>query len=211
MIISSVAALLLSGAIFAPPKLSIVIYHAEAVPAAELLRAEIVAHSILRQAGIETRWRPATAGDVAPGPDEIAVHLLSVHPSNLAPEISGYALLMSDGSYAGISCPAVRASAATLESDSATLLGAVMAHELGHILLRTRDHSTSGVMVRHLGSRQIHDAARGELQFLRSEARRMRAEAARRGAASKNVIEELHDAHVRNIGPAGHRHAIRTE
>jgi hypothetical protein len=187
-------AFLLSIPVFAPPKLAIVIYHATAVPPAELLRAETVAGAILRQAGIETIWRTAGAADLSPAPSEIPVHLLSVHPSNLDRETSGYAILMGDGSYAGVSWPAVHAAAATLESDDAILLGAVIAHEIGHILLRTRDHSTSGVMVIRFGPREMREAARGELQFLRSQAQRIRAEAARRRAASKNVIEELHDA-----------------
>ena len=170
------------------------IYHAAAVPPAELQRAETVAGAILRQAGIQTTWRTAGAADLYPAPSEIPVHLLSVHPPNLDRETSGYAILMGDGSYAGVSCPAVHASAATLESDDAILLGAVMAHEIGHILLRTRDHSTSGVMVTRFGPREVREAARGELQFLRSQAQRIRTEASRRRAASKNVIEELHDA-----------------
>jgi hypothetical protein len=87
---------------------------------------------------------------------------------------------MGDASYAGVSCPAVRASAASLETEEPTVLGAVIAHELGHILLRTRGHATSGVMVVRLGAREIQEAQRGELQFLRSEAHRIRAETLRR-------------------------------
>jgi hypothetical protein len=192
----AVAALAITGTFYAPPKLSILVFHADAVPAAELHRAELVASAILRQAGVETRWRTAGAGDISPGPDELPVHLLPVHPTTLNLETTGYAILMGDSSYVGVPCPAVRVSAASMEIDDATLLGAVMAHELGHILLNTRDHSTNGIMVRRLRRREMAAAVRGELQFLRSEARRIRAEAVRRSAASKNVIEEQHDAHV---------------
>jgi hypothetical protein len=197
MYIPKFAALFLAIPILTAPRLTIVVYHADALPPAQLIRAETVAGTILRQAGVETTWRIAGAGDLFPAPNEIPVHLLSLHPSNLDRETSGYAILMGDGSYAGVSCPAVQASAASLESDDAILLGAVMAHEIGHILLRTRDHATSGVMVTRFGRREMREAARGELQFLRSQAHRVRAEAARRSAASKNVIEELHDAQAR--------------
>jgi Zn-dependent protease with chaperone function len=165
-------------------KITIVIYHADAVPPAELQRAETLATAIFRQAGIETAWRTATRDDLAPRPPEIPLHLLPVHPITLTHETSGYAVLMGNASYAGVSCPAVRASAASLEAEPSTVMGAVIAHELGHILLGTRDHATSGVMVTHLGAREIHEAQRGELQFLRSEARRIRAEVLRRAPAT---------------------------
>jgi hypothetical protein len=208
---TSVAALLLSGAFLAAPKLSIVIYNVEAVPPAELERAQAIAGRILRQAGIETAWRLAGSRDLSPAPYEIPVHLLSVHPPSLTPETSGYAILMGDSSYAGISYPAVRASAVAMESDQSVLLGAVIAHELGHVLLGGRDHSTSGVMVARLGRREMEAAARGELQFLRSQAHRIRTEAARRSAASKNVIEELHDPHAYDARFPDRRHPSRAE
>jgi hypothetical protein len=192
-------------------KLTIVIYHADAVAPPELLRAEAVASAILRQAGIVTAWRPAVAADLSPAPDEIAVHLLTAHPTTLSGKTNGYAVLAGDRSYAGISCPAVRKSALTLETDQSTVLGAVIAHELGHILLGTRDHATSGVMVTRLGAREIQAAAHGELQFLRTQARRMQIEAARRSAAARNVIESLHDAQVRTLRPSGCRYTFGAE
>jgi hypothetical protein len=164
-------------------KLTIVIYHADAVPSAKLLRAEAIAGAIFQQAGIETVWRTATPQDLNPRLNEIALHLLPTHPASLTHETSGYAILMGDASYAGVSWTAVRATAAALEADESVVLGAVMAHELGHILLRTRSHATNGIMVTRLAAREIQAAGRGELQFLRSEANRIRAEAQRRISA----------------------------
>jgi len=192
-------------------KLTIVIYHAETVAPPELLRADATASAILRQAGISTAWRSATSQDLTLAPDQIAVHLLSVHPSTLAMRTSGYAVLTAEQSYAGISCPAVHAAAVSLDSDEAIVLGAVIAHELGHILLGSRDHATSGVMVTRLREREIQAAASGELQFLRSQAHRMRAEVARRIAAGKNVIEDLHDPHARTLRSPGGRYTFRPE
>ena len=167
------------------PKLSILIYRAETVAPADLHRAEALAAAILRRAGIETSWRAATPDDLAPRPDEIPVHLLSAKPSNWSRDANGYAILLGDASYAGIFCPAVRASAAALDAPEPTVLAGVIAHELGHILLRSRDHTTNGVMVAHLGWQEIQSAQRGELQFLRAQAHRMRAEALRRTRISQ--------------------------
>src|SRR4051812_32575655 len=97
-------------------KLTIVIYHADAVAPTDLHRAETIASDILRQAGIMTTWRPATASDLTPAPDEIPVHLLSIRPATLNTDTTGYAVLAGDHSYAGISFPAVRASAGSLRS-----------------------------------------------------------------------------------------------
>jgi Zn-dependent protease with chaperone function len=164
-------------------KLTIVIYHADAVPTAKLLRAEAIAGAVFRQAGVETVWRTATPQDLSPRPNEIPLHVLPTHPDSLSHETSGYAILMGNASYASVSWVAVRATASALEADESVVLGAVIAHELGHILLRTRSHATNGIMVTRLAGREIQAAGRGELQFLRSEAHRIRAEAQRRTSA----------------------------
>ena len=172
--------MLLKAAVLVALKITIVVYNSEAVPGRDLARAEILAGRILRQAGLEIVWRQATHADTASRPTEIPLHLLTAHPANLGPEASGFAVLMPEGSYAGVSCPDVTRTASSVGSDDATVLGAVIAHEVGHVLLDSRDHSPSGVMVMHFGPHEIEAAGRGELRFLGSEARRIRAEAARR-------------------------------
>jgi hypothetical protein len=169
------------GAALALLKITIVVYHSEAVPERDLARAETLAGRIFRQAGVEILWRQATPADTAPPPTEIPLHLVEVQPTNLGPDISGFAILMPEGSYAGVSCPAVRKTAYALEADEATVLGAVISHELGHVLLGSKEHSTSGVMVPRLGRHEIEAAGRGELRFQRPEARGIRVEASRRG------------------------------
>ena len=173
------------GAAFLLLKVTVVIYNSEAVPERELVRGETVAGQILRQAGVEVLWRPATAADTALRPSEVPLHVLAAHPPNLSPDISGFAMLMPEGSYAGVSYPDVQRTAHALAADDPTVLGAIMAHELGHVLLGTRDHSANGVMVMRLGQREIAAARRGELLFVGSEARRIRAEVARRATISR--------------------------
>ena len=164
-------------------RLTVVIHNPEAVPAALLSRAQAFAAHILHQAGIETEWRIAGPGDAAPRPDEIPLHLLSTRPATLRHDANGYAILSGDRSYAGVSWPAVQAAAGALDAHEATLLGAVMAHELGHILLASGRHAANGIMVTRFGVREAQAAGRGELGFLKDEVRRMQAEAERRCAA----------------------------
>jgi hypothetical protein len=58
-----------------------------------------------------------------------------------------------------------------LQSDYATtiglgeLLGYVLAHEIGHVLLNSRAHSLGGVMIDRFGEAQIYRAAQGRLAF----------------------------------------------
>jgi hypothetical protein len=170
------------GAAYLLLKLTVVIYNSETIPPADLARGEAVAGEIFRQAGIEMQWRSATSADLFPVAHEIPLHFLAVHPPNLARDSSGFATLMAEGSYAGVSYPAVKRTAAALQTDESIVLGAVIAHELGHILLRSKSHSANGIMVMRFGPHEIRAARRGELLFLQPEARRIRAEAARRTA-----------------------------
>jgi hypothetical protein len=172
--------MLIKAAVLAAARITVVIFNADAVPERDLARSEAVAGRILRHAGVDVRWRRATSADTETRPAEIPLHLLATRPPNLGGDTSGFAHLMPEGSYAGVSYPAVQRSAHELESDDPTFLGAVIAHELGHILLGTGEHSATGVMVARFGWHEIGAAHRGELLFLPPEARRIRAGAARR-------------------------------
>jgi len=174
MAIKTVALLLL--------KITVVVYNSQAIAERDLASAETIAGRILRQAGVEVQWRPASSADAWTGPGEIPLHLVTAHPANLSRDSNGFAVLMPEGSYAGISVPDVRRTAASLEVDEPSVLGAVLAHEIGHVLLGTREHSAFGVMAPRFGAREILGARRGELLFLRSEGRRIRAAVERRTA-----------------------------
>jgi hypothetical protein len=47
----------------------------------------------------------------------------------------------------------------------ATLLGDLMAHELGHLLLGPRSHSPRGIMCAIWGTQELRNAAQGALLF----------------------------------------------
>jgi hypothetical protein len=51
-----------------------------------------------------------------------------------------------------------------MEVDSAVLLGAAMAHEIGHLLFGP-SHAYAGVMSPRLGAKEMALAGRGELRF----------------------------------------------
>lgn len=52
------------------------------------------------------------------------------------------------------------------------LLGCVLAHEIGHLLLNTKAHSPEGTMVAHFGKAEIERAAQRRLTFTRPDRER---------------------------------------
>ena len=56
-----------------------------------------------------------------------------------------------------------------------TLLGHVMAHELGHFLLGKNSHSSDGIMIASFREQDLRRAERGKLLFTKRQAVQMRA------------------------------------
>jgi hypothetical protein len=54
------------------------------------------------------------------------------------------------------------------------MLGCVMAHELGHLLLRDPGHSTIGIMQPRLGNEQMRQTLTGRLRFTSQQAKLIR-------------------------------------
>ena len=175
----------------AEPGITMRVLNPAMVPGKTLLRAERLAAAILGQAGVEVTWLHC---DSAPDPcrqqdltsNEFWLHLLKNSPPALRGDATGFAVLMPrrDGavSYAGVSYPAVEDVASGLEADVSDVLGATMAHEIGHILLGSKAHSRSGVMSSRLQKAEVRMAGRGELRFTAQQAERIRRELSRRGA-----------------------------
>jgi len=59
-------------------------------------------------------------------------------------------------------------------SEASTLLGCVIAHELGHLFLGSDSHSLVGIMQPHWGRDQIHQAQTGNLRFTPEQAVQLR-------------------------------------
>jgi hypothetical protein len=55
-----------------------------------------------------------------------------------------------------------------------TILGHVMVHEIGHLLLGTNSHSASGIMRAQWRNAELLSAGKGALVFAPAQSRRMR-------------------------------------
>jgi hypothetical protein len=148
------------------------------VPAKTLRKAERVAATILDAAGIAITWLECPCPP-ALGRHDFWLHLLKDRPPQMHGDATGFAVLMPerDGavSYAGVVWPAVEEVADGLASEVSDVLGATVAHEIGHILLGSKAHTRSGVMCSRFQRTHIGMAARGELRFAPEQARRMQA------------------------------------
>ncbi|MGD0126093.1 MAG: hypothetical protein ABSF46_12080 [Terriglobia bacterium] len=153
-----------------------------------LTQAEIEAAEILGKAGIEITWTncDTTRKDLGgaaeciqlPGPTTLFVRILpcfGVIPGT-DKQTMGFAL----GNLASVSIRRVSEEAAEFEVKPYEVLGPAIAHELGHLLLRRRGHSPSGIMRARWRREDYERAPLGAFKFTAEQARSIRAEVAMR-------------------------------
>ena len=133
-------------------------------PESTVAAAQQVATTILQTAGIQPLWTACV-------PHARCLHLqvlnkiISMHADTAGYTVAGYAV---------VSYPEAEVVAAACDESTAVVLGAAMAHELGHLLLPSPSHTASGVMSPRLTCRELKQAARGELHFTAEQVRALR-------------------------------------
>jgi hypothetical protein len=170
-----------------PLRITVRVLNPARVPAGMAAEAERTAADIFKEAGVAIGWVDCEASDACrrePGPLEFWLHLLDKQPATLSGDALGYALLTheprNEGSYAAVSWAPVRRLADSMEIGAGPILGAAIAHELGHLLLDSHSHSREGVMAERLRTPELIGAARGELLFDGDQAEAIRREIRRR-------------------------------
>jgi hypothetical protein len=139
------------------------------VPALALqgARAEVI--RIFADAGIAVRWT-----DIAPRLTVTIVPQVLGYATAASP-VMGIARRTQTGASAQIFFAQVQHFARTYRLNLGTMLGHVIAHEAGHVLLATSAHAPTGVMQAGWDREVIRDAARGSLTFTETQAARIRA------------------------------------
>lgn len=196
------------------PEVTIHVRNYAGVEPGTLAEAEKVATSIFHKAGLQTRWVDTGTGALNSTPasrnDLDLSHLqLSILSGAMAQRMnrSDGVMGVAPGAgrdrrlvyvfYAGV---AAMSDALVARSHSTHLwpasrgliLGAVIAHELGHILLNLEVHSSVGIMRGDWCPLDFERAARGELLFTEGQAQTIRVELARR-ATIRQQIERAQD------------------
>jgi hypothetical protein len=164
--------------------LTVSIFNDAAVPPSVLADAETRASFVLRRAGLEVSWLDCgTSRSGPPDPDcntiafpqHLSVRLVSTH-GGLTQDTFGQSFQDAEGNgaYAVVYFGVLSASKPATSMRPGDLLGFVIAHELGHLLLGLNSHSATGLMSAVWQSGEIHQATRGNLFFTDAQQDRIR-------------------------------------
>jgi hypothetical protein len=171
----------LCGACAQQAILPVVVYDDAGVPSRVLTRAEEHYSTVLANAGITVEW-------VRPQPERTAARVdtpaLTIHIMSPARgkrlRLTGYSVCLGlalsnaqTGDTAVVLYEQIRAAAGTRHWNLPLILGHVMAHETGHLLLGDQ-HSVTGVMKATWRERDLSEIGQGRSRFTRTEANEMR-------------------------------------
>jgi hypothetical protein len=163
--------------------ITVIVYNYAAVSQTILEIAEREAGRIVGSAGIKLRWlncqedtaQPAAGCSQSPGSAEILLHLLGGAATRrmTEPGAFGFALpadAARPGFFAGVFCDGL-AEFVSPRVTKASVLGHVIAHEIGHLLLGANRHSAAGIMKADWRHKDLELATQGRLVFSESERR----------------------------------------
>jgi hypothetical protein len=176
------------------PQVSVSVYDDARVSDETLARAEGEAARIFSRAGLDVRWSNCTATEkdgcgAALNETGDGVHLVLRITPKIRGTISdiafGVAYLGSDGNgrYGDVFWERVKDLQENSKGDGALLLGGVMAHEMGHLLLGSNAHAVSGIMRAQWEHSELRRIDMDSLLFLPEQGRRMRDRVSRREEA----------------------------
>ena len=151
------------------------------VPASTLAEAQRVAAKVFGHAGVDLRWVvPPVAGEAREG-IPLGVGTAAFLKSLYVIRIAATSSAQARANAAGFSAPGTRIATVIYprvqqlangdRRQLSQILGHIMAHELGHLLLGHETHSAAGVMRATL---DIERALQGRLRFTAAEGRAIR-------------------------------------
>jgi hypothetical protein len=160
------------------------------VPDGALTAAERKAQRLLHEAGVDTNWLqcPSAGAPVGPeppsGPADFFLTVASkvMRERRSEQDALGFALPCPHGKtgcMAYIFYPRIETLAADGDASLSDILGHVLAHEIGHLMLGPV-HSPTGIMQAEWKRKDFQRAARNQLSFTRDQAEALRATATAR-------------------------------
>lgn len=189
----------------ASARLTVRIYNYAKVHPATLEGVKRVAGQLFRQAGIETTWLHCalneqelidnSACEREFGPDSLLIRIV---PERMARKLSsggselGFAILSEHDSFeteAYAFYDRAKELAETRIASITIVLGHVLAHEMGHLLLGVGQHSSRGLMKASWKEKELRLASIGGFGFSPKQARRIRRDAGKRLAAGKSQTD----------------------
>jgi hypothetical protein len=159
--------------------ITVLVFNFRQAPPETLQKAEKEAGRIFEQVGVPVTWRDCPTGNepCRKGPGRVFFLAMMAGPvqNEFLDTVSGYALLPTHLATVYFDYLPRIADGKSDKNDTALVLGCVIAHELGHLLLGAHEHSIAGIMQAHWGIEQTRLALMSELSFLPEEARLMKA------------------------------------
>ena len=146
----------------------------------DLQKAEQRAADILRKAGVETVWLVCSAGEGTHGdlnalmpftPLDLSLNLVASARARdfpVAKDSYGFAVGSSNNEFtsdAWVFFDLLQKAASEFQLNTSLVLGNIIAHELGHLLLGANAHSKWGLMRARWTREDLVAADRGELSF----------------------------------------------
>jgi hypothetical protein len=168
-----------------PLSLTIRVYNSVALGAAEIAALKAAAGPILSNAGTEVTFRicerpsddPSRVVDLCDDtlkPHEVVVRIIDAPRYNLQLDPLAYGLTYvvpetNRGWLATVFADRISATAARVGGDEGTLVGLVLAHEVGHLLLGQNYHGDAGVMRANWPDQLLNPRANVDWRFSMSE------------------------------------------
>ena len=189
------------------PHFTVFVYNDARVSDDILTRAERRATLTFARAGFDLNWVSCPRGNTdhtlslcngTGRPEHLILRIITHVASSTSDAAFGVAFLGPDGTgrYCDVFWKRVEALHTSDDVDLAGILGSLMAHEIGHLLLGSHAHAISGIMRGHWESGELHQIAMGTLRFLPWQEQRMRLRVAEWGARSLLLVHAGPDAGV---------------
>ncbi len=169
------------------PHLQVSLFNDARVDSATLAEAEARSSAIFSEAGIYVDWldcAPVNPSDFAPShsacsalawPSHLSVRIRP-NAASVSADTFGQAFVApsGEGLYSNVYFQNLARSSRHPNLSEGELLGCVLAHELGHLLLGINSHSSSGLMQSHWDSSALRAAAFSSLLFTRGQSSTLR-------------------------------------
>ena len=164
-------------------RITVCVYNVAQVPSGILRSAERSAAAVFERSGIMTKWFEPHSGSRGDAPVQINLNVRiytrpMLNSVRIEEGVLGF-VMRFDGNSVAILYDRVQALASFKRTDITAILGISMAHEIGHLLLRSREHSSEGIMRGNWSSNNLQAGAQGRLHFTTDQAQSMRCEVLR--------------------------------
>jgi hypothetical protein len=183
------------------PPVTILVFNYSRATHSTLVSAEREAGRILAEAGVSAKWLqcsiPLTADSDKACAREVGasdIRMPIVEQANqgyVGDSAFGFALAPALASVFHKSAERLAHNDNT-DSEMAVILGCVIAHEIGHLLLGNNAHSESGIMQREWKREQLTQAMRGRLLFTVEQAETIREQAQVRDRLQREAVASVH-------------------